>query len=117
MATNEVDFSVRVYTTPVPIDNPGAEINYKGLICVNKNFSSYPGSTETQGGQHIPDGTAKDKMRAELIEKAKNKAAELSANAIVCMRIDTIVNVIGSNLTIEMVLYGTAVYYIRAKDE
>ena len=113
MATNEVDFSVRVYTTPAPVENPGADLNYKGLICVNKVQKG----PRMIGLDRDIDESARDTMRTELIEKAKTKAAELSANAIVGMRIDTIVNVIGSNLTIEMVLYGTAVYYIRAKDE
>ena len=117
MATNEVDFSVRVYTTQVPIDKPGAELNYKGLICVNKYFyrteySPYP----------LKDESARDTMRTELIEKAKTKAAELSANAIVGMRIETCENMFVSKhnnfyQTIEMVFYGTAVYYFRTKDE
>ena len=92
--------NVRVYTTPAPIDNPGANLNYKGIVCVNKH-SSYRGAFRAK------NESDRDTIRMKLIEEAKAKAAALGANVIVGMRIETI----EPQHCIEMVLYGTAGYY------
>ena len=92
--------NVRVYTTPAPIDNPGASLNYKGIVCVNK-YSSYRGAFRAKSESD------RDTIRMQLIEEAKAKAAALGANVIVGMRIETM----EPQHCIEMVLYGTAGYY------
>ena len=92
--------NVRVYTTPAPIENPSAGLNYKGIIMVNK-YSSYRGAFRAKSESD------RDTMRRQLIEEAKAKAAALGANVIVGMRIETM----EPQHCIEMVLYGTAGYY------
>ena len=49
-----------------------------------------------------------DKMRAEVIEQAKEEADRLGANAIVGVRMETNSVLEG---TLEVVLYGTAVKF------
>ena len=53
-----------------------------------------------------------DKMRAEVIEQAKGEAERLGANAIVGVRMETNSVLEG---TLEVVLYGTAVKFVRDK--
>ena len=94
---NKPDDSVRVYTTDTVVDNPGAKVAYKGLIFVN-----------CEGFGPIVE------LRAELIEKAKKKAEELDANAIVGMKIQ---ETIMSNNWMVISFYGTAGYVLRLKGE
>ena len=88
-----------VYITPAPIDNPSANLNYKGIVCVSK-YSDYRGAFRAKNESH------RDTIRMQLIEEAKAKAAALGANVIVGMRLETVEPQHG----IEMVLYGTAGY-------
>ena len=110
MASSRLDDSVRVYTTDTIVDNPGAEIVYKGLInCNSSTLLLYKGQNPDFANKmaaaaskraQIMKGSGTD-IQAELTEEAKEKAKKLDANAIVGMK------VAGNGESI----FGTAVHY------
>ena len=111
MASDKPDDAVRVYSTDTTVDNPGAEVAYKGFICVNGEYCPKSNHQLSYGVDRENPGIARDRLRAELIERAKKKAEELDANAIVGMRLETIDS---KNMGWEIVCTGTAVHVLRA---
>ena len=84
--------SIRVYTTDTIVDNPGAEIVYKGLvICASNDHSD------------ISDHARISK----LTEEAQEEAKKLSANAIVGMKI---METYDPYEGLKVAMIGTAVY-------
>ena len=84
-----------MYTTDTIVDNPGADIVYKGLINCNSStlllykeqnpdFANKMAAAARTRAQ-IMKGSATD-IQAELIEEAKEKAKKLDANAIIGMK-------------------------------
>ena len=97
---------VRVYSTDTIVDNPGAEIAYKGFICVGGEWRMRVPMVDVMETQN-----KKDRLRAELIEKGKKKAEELHANAIVGMRLETTID--STRMGWEIVCTGTAVHVLN----
>ena len=94
MTSQEAITAVEVYTTNQPC--MAKDVQYKGMILVskyknrNKNIMS--------------------ELRDELLRELKEKAVQAGANAIVGLRMET--NIIAGGV-VDMVAYGTAVYFVR----
>ena len=89
MASDKPDNSVRLYSI---LDRPEGNVVKMGDISVIKKFgrgdylTAYNGWSYLHGGKSYSDFD--NLLKAELMEKAKKRAKELDANAIVDLSID-----------------------------
>ena len=89
------------------------QTDYKGLIVVNKVMTRNLFKDIGTGLRSIVGGEVKNlsklsqEMRRDLVAQAERECAELGANAVVGLRIETNSTFEG---TVDMVLYGTAVW-------
>ena len=90
---------VELYTTNQPC--MAKNVKYKGMILVSKNKYK-----NTSGFKDIK----MSEIRDELLQELREKAVQAGANAIVGLRMET--NTISEGV-LDMVAYGTAVYFLR----
>merc|ERR1712002_767186 len=106
--------AVEVYTTNEPV--MAKQIQYKGMILLNKTksrnmFSDIGSGFKSMVGGEVKGLTKLTKdTRQELMEEAKEKAAEMGANAVCGIRFETTTVFDGA---IDILVYGTAVLYKR----
>ena len=67
LCLGDFEYAVKIYTTDTIVDNPGAEVVYKGFIIVHNS------------SMHL--------TLADITKMAKEKAKELNANAIIGVKI------------------------------
>ena len=134
--SSDSEDSIRVYTTDTIVDNPGAEIVYKGLITCASNtlyhtkrnpeiVAKMTEAMEKGKNKKLPsdvlaylDEVHRERDRKlnvnsdildKLTEEAKEKAKKLQANAIVGVRIAETYNSKSNRL--EVAFIGTAVHF------
>merc|ERR1712032_228510 len=106
--------SVQVYTTNTPCGAVTQE--YKGLVMASKVKSRNAFSDIGSGLKSLVGGEIKGlskltrDVREELIRELKETAAEMGANAIVGLRMET--NSVFDGV-LDMVVTGTAVYFTK----
>merc|ERR1712033_44436 len=105
---------VEVYTTNTPC--MAKDVQYKGMILVSKVKSRNMFSDIGSGFKSLVGGEIKglskltSDIRDELIWELKEKAANIGANAIVGLRMET--NSVFEGV-LDMVVVGTAVFFTR----
>jgi len=105
---------VEVYTSEGPCG--AASTQYRGLVMVSKVKSRNAFSDIRSGFKSLAGGEIKgltkltSDVREELIQELKEKAANLGANAVVGLRMET--NSVFDGV-LDMVCVGTAVYFTR----
>jgi uncharacterized protein YbjQ (UPF0145 family) len=114
MASQGEIAAVEVYTSNEPA--MAREIEYKGMLLVSKvksrnMFSDIKSDLKSLVGGEIK-GLSKltADIREELLLELREKAVQAGANAIVGLRMETNSIVEG---VVDMVVYGTAVYFHR----
>merc|ERR1712185_621622 len=106
--------AVQVYTTNTPCGAVTQE--YKGLVMASKVKSRNAFSDIGSGLKSLVGGEIKglskltSDVREELLVEIKQKAAEVGANAVVGIRMET--NTIFDGC-LDLVIYGTAIRFTR----
>merc|ERR1711936_715469 len=114
MASQSQVQAVEVYTTNEPCMNKSLE--YKGLVLASKVKSRNMFSDIGSGFKSLVGGEIKglskltSDIRDELLWEIKEKAANIGANAVVGLRMET--NSVFEGV-LDMVVVGTAVFFTR----
>eukprot|EP00092_Neocalanus_flemingeri_P007931 GFUD01008558.1.p1 GENE.GFUD01008558.1~~GFUD01008558.1.p1 ORF type:complete len:115 (-),score=39.03 GFUD01008558.1:204-548(-) len=114
MASQGEVAAVEVYTTNEPV--MAKQMEYKGMLLASKVKSRNMFSDIGSGFKSLVGGEIKGlskltaDIREELLWELREKAVQAGANAIVGLRMET--NSIFEGV-LDMVVYGTAVYFQR----